>query len=114
MLILNFILCFFIENIDKTKKSYIILLLKYGGVAQLGEHYTGSVGVKGSIPSVSTKEKNHPLLRVVFLFCKSWGANCELEQIAKQDATEQQFGELLRNSPKGACDCEKSPPSPPR
>ncbi len=32
-----------------------------------------------------------------------------MEQLAKQDATEQQFGELLRNSPKGACDCEKLP-----
>jgi hypothetical protein len=32
-------------------------MVKYGGVAQLGERLTGSQKVNGSIPSISTTQK---------------------------------------------------------
>ena len=36
------------------RKSSLIVLLRHGGVAQLGERLTGSQEVRGSIPLVST------------------------------------------------------------
>ena len=42
----------------------------YGGVAQLGEYHNGIVGVEGSIPFISTKEKpiGKPLLANLWVF----------------------------------------------
>lgn len=52
----------------------------FGGVAQLGEHHTGSVGVKGSSPSVSTwvvlavvASISDQGLRSLIFFCKKGG-----------------------------------------
>ena len=45
------------ENILLFHFSLLLITLKYGVLAQLGERYTGSVEVSGSIPLCSTKKR---------------------------------------------------------
>jgi hypothetical protein len=45
----------------------MLFFISRGGVAQLGERYTGSVEVNGSIPSVSTNKKTQMQCICVFI-----------------------------------------------
>ena len=69
----------------------------YGALAQLGAHNTGSVGVRGSNPLCSTKEKRPPC--AVFFLWWSWG-----EPPLRRDGAK--WGSHFASKPMGACSHE--------